>query len=309
MSFSQIFDVFSRRDKSPAKASKPLTPAFKNRVKKLCRETLQVSDFWDEIHRRLEYLHGMEIRAILPVRIGVGRELDVVEFLDNCNDEHFLDFIEMIFRFERLIETLRTAQNVKGLVGIINGFLELDELPYFLTQFVVSPSAPLPPSVLLNPSSYEHRIEAYPQIIRRENEVLHETAIEPTLTLLINPDFASANDEFLEALKDYRKGDYRDCVAKCGSSLESVMKVICDQKRWSHPRNADASVLLKTILSHTNLAPFFKSHIQIIPIIRNELSSAHGAGTQQRVISRHVANFVINSTASTILLLVEETNP
>ena len=86
------------------------------------------------------------------------------------------------------------------------------------------------------------------------------------------------------------------------------MKVICVRKGWSHPQNADATVLLKTILSPTNLEPFFKSHIQIILItLRNELSSAHGAGTKQRDISNQVALFVINSTASTILLLVEET--
>ena len=299
MDFSHIFGVFSRRDKSPDKASKPLTTEFKYRVLQLCVDTFEY-DFWGKVHRNLQYHLGRPIRSTKSVRVGLETQAHTLGFLKSCSDEHFLDFVELIFNGR--------PSGGSGLVESVNQFLDIDSLPYFLTDFVYSPRRYVPgpsPNVGNNASV----LEAHPQIIRRDSQVIHQYAIEPMLELLAKPGFSSANDEFLEALKDYRKGDYRDCVAKCGSSLESVMKVICVRKGWSHPQNADATVLLKTILSPTNLEPFFKSHIQIILIIRNELSSAHGAGTQQRVISKHVANFVINSTASTILLLVEETNP
>ncbi len=301
MDFSQVFGVFSRRDKSPGTASKPLTAQFRYRVVQLCVDKLMYYGFWPEIHSNLQYLHGMPVLSEQQRRAKIDRQSDVLEFLNSCSDEHFIDFVEMIFQSKAFRQSdMRERQSVKD----VNHFLRIDDLPYALTEFVREDvrddyygSEPL-----------VSKIVSHPKIIRRENEVLHEAAIEPALTLLTNPAFASANDEFLDALKDYRKGDYRDCVTKCGSSLESVMKVICDRKRWSHRGNADATVLLKTILTETGLPKFFLSHIQIIPIIRNELSSAHGAGTKQRDISKQVALFVINSTASTILLLVDETN-
>ena len=49
--------------------------------------------------------------------------------------------------------------------------------------------------------------------------------------LLRDKSFTSADQEFIEALEDYRKGDYGDCLTKCGSSLESTMKIICDRKK------------------------------------------------------------------------------
>ena len=183
--------------------------------------------------------------------------------------------------------------DLRELINNINTFLEVDDLPYYLTGFTVA----------------DDRIEAYPQIIRRDSEVLHETAIEPTLTLLSRPVFTSANEEFLDALKDFRDGDYRDCVVKCGSSLESVMKVICDRKGWPYQQTDAAAKLLDRILSKTTLDPFFEQPIMLIATIRNRLGKAHGAGTQQKAVSRHVASYVINATASAILLLVEETKP
>ena len=151
------------------------------------------------------------------------------------------------------------------------------------------------------------RVEAYPQIIRVENEVTYQTAIKPVLTLLANPAFREANREFLDALKDYRNDDYRDCVMNCGSCLESVMKIICEQKGW--PSQRDAGKLLNTVLSKTDLPKFLKQPLTQIATIRNELGSAHGAGVEPRDVAKHLAQYTINVTASTILLLVEATKP
>ena len=211
----------------------------------------------------------------------------------------------------------------------VNKFFNLDELPYPLTEFSISESRTLRPRVerflsrirprpkqLGSPIVSSHtqpqalpiripKIEAYPQIIRRESEVMYQTAIEPVLILLAGPAFREANREFLDALKDYRNGDYRDCVVDCGSSLESVMKIICEQKRW--PPQRDAGKLLNTILSRTDLPEFLKQPLIQTAVIRNELGSAHGAGAEPRTVAKHLAQYAINVTASAILLLVEET--
>ena len=43
------------------------------------------------------------------------------------------------------------------------------------------------------------------------------------------PHFEAANVEFRDALDEYRKGHYGDCLTKCCSSFESVMKSLCKQ--------------------------------------------------------------------------------
>ena len=108
------------------------------------------------------------------------------------------------------------------------------------------------------------------------------------------------------ALEDYRKGDLGDCVAKCGSAFESVLKIICEKKRWPYQQTDTAARLLATVLSRTTLDPFFEQPLLLIATIRNRRSTAHGAGVQPKSVSPQVARFALNATATAILLLVEE---
>ena len=317
MDFSSIFDVFSKRPQPPVKADRPLTREFRYRVLRLCTTTFpdrpfghalsRSADtiFWLEMYEKLSYLHG---RAKLAKITTGSLSEDAAVFLEDCDDYQFLDFIELIFKWQRLWDF---NINPHELLKNVNEFLEVDDLPYYLTEFVFSrpesPESELPPGVDLFPSFGQ--VMAYPQIIRRENEVIHQTVIEPTITLLNRPAFASANKEFLEALADYRQGDYGDCVAKCGSSFESVMKVICDRKKWPYKQTNTAETLLNIIFGKTGMESFFNQPIMLVATMRNRLSSAHGAGTEPRNVAKHLAQYTINATASAILLLVEETNP
>ena len=305
LSFSQIFSVFSRREKAAATVTKPLTQEFRFRVFQLCADTFFdefPSEFWAEMHRNLRYLHG---RPSLTGRRMDSEKVDVLTFLSQCSDEHFFDFIEFIFQsrsFQRLSYGIAADQFVND----INEFLRIDDLPYSLTGFVREEVQKE------NSSGGTFTIietVSYPQIIRRDSEALHQTAIQPTLTLLADAAFNSANQEFLDALGHYRKGEYADCMAKCGSSFESVMKVICDRKKWSYRQTDTAEPLLNIIIGKTGMESFFNQPIMLVATMRNRLSSAHGAGTQQRNVPEHRAQYAVNATASAILLLVHETNP
>src|SRR5204862_6479752 len=121
-------------------------------------------------------------------------------------------------------------------------------------------------------------LTAYPQIIDRGSHVTHVFTIEPALNLLKRPEFAAANAEFLEALTDYRKGDYGDCLTKCGSAFESVLKVICARKGWSYKQTDTAKTLINIVLSHTSLDTYFEPLLMVVSTLRNKLSTAHGAG-------------------------------
>lgn len=311
MDFSQTFGVYSRRNQDSLNAPAPLTHEFRNRVIHMCQNTFYFQ-FWREIHRELQVLRGRRFLSGQPREGLAFQRDDAVAFLNQCIDEHFLDFIELIFKTESFQnpesdssviaylerETLsrfsrEPTLHPSQLRDAINEFFRVDNLPYSLTDFVYS----------------GYSILTHPQIVRRDSEVLHETAIEPALTLLANPVFASANEEFLDALKDYRNGDHGDCVTKCASSFESVMKIICDRKRWSYQQSDTAAALLRNILPRTNLEPFFEQPMMLVATIRNRLGSSHGAGAESREVPPHVAQYAINATASAMLLLVRETNP
>lgn len=305
--FSQILDAYSRRNQPPVEPKKQLTEEFKYRLLLLCNEMFLdrergpaypshiISDhspFWADIYKKLQWLYGRE--NLSGDDTGFPKN-SVEAFLRQCPDENLLDFVEHIFRSEFI---LSDRIDKDKFVATINSFFEVDNLPYFLTAFVAT-----------RPRSLSIQVKQYPKIIRSENTVLHNSATKPVLTLLTGPAFNQANEEFLDALEDYRRGKYGDCVVKCGTSFESVMKVICDRKTWNYKQTDTASTLLSQIRSNSTLESFFEQPLILIATIRNRLSTAHGAGTQQRNVSRHVAQYTINATAAAILLLVEETNP
>jgi hypothetical protein len=150
------------------------------------------------------------------------------------------------------------------------------------------------------------RIAEFPRVIRKDSEVLHQNAIEPVLNLLNGFEFQNANNEFLKALEDFRKGDYGDCLTKCGSTFESVMKVLCDKNSISFKETDTASVLLKALLANGQLDQYWEQPLILIATLRNRLSSSHGAGTKPKKIPEHVATYAVNATASAILLLNSE---
>ena len=309
VNFSQIFSVFSKREKAPGTVSKPLTQEFRFRVFQLCADTFadnfygSSGEFWKELHRNLSYLHGRPSLAGEPMD---SARVDALTFLSLCSEEHFFDFIELIFKSSPYDRLLRSFNGVDQFVSDVNDFLRVDDLPYSLTEFVREEVQ----KENSNGATFTI-IEtiSYPQIIRRDSGAIHQTAIQPTLTLLANPVFKAANSEFLEALNHFRKGEHADCIAKCGSSFESVMKVICDRKKWPYQQSDTAEPLLKTIVDRTKMESFFHQPIMLVATMRNRLSSSHGAGVQVRRVPERRAQFVINATASAILLLVGETNP
>lgn len=291
MQFSELFKVFSKRVASQHKPDKVLTQSFRNRVFMRCRDLFQGTNFWHEIHTRLTYLHGRlrltNIRTESPVE-------DALAYLQSSADEHFLDFIEFIFHTQAYFHVSSRA----SLVEDINEFLIQDDLPYAITDFVWTKG---------HDGRYEtSTLTAYPQVIRKDSEVVYRYAVEPTLQLLHEPDFSAANKEFLEALEDFRKGDYGDCLTKCGSSFESVLKVICTRHKWPYRSTDTAAPLLKAVISNSGIEQFFEQPLILVATIRNKLSTAHGAGAASRNVTKAKAEYAISATATAILLVVAE---
>lgn len=297
--FEKLFDVFSRRVQSAVGVkTKPITNEFRNRVLMLLRDEVQhdFRGFLNKLHQKAAYLYGKFELSESPGR-NVP-ESDLLSFLSTCKDEHFLDVIELIFRSN--LPGITWPDN--ALIPGINKFFRIDDLPYHLTNYSTEEIH----SSFFEPSGIAIQIREYPRVIRKDSELLYQYAMEPTLTLLCGAEFKHANDEFLKALEDHRKGDYRDCLTKCGSAFESVMKVLCRKNSFQFKETDTASALLKTLLSNGQLDQFWEQPLILIATLRNRLSSSHGAGTQPKLISEHVAAYAINATASSILLLCSE---
>jgi len=249
------------------------------------------------MRKRLCYLVGS---GTLSDRPSVdSAEEDVWQFLWKCRDENFLDFIEFIFRIDAYHQL---SNDPDALVRDINEFLLVDDLPFALTPFVREKRT----EDFYGRPSEVCVISSYPQVVIRSNQVSYAVAVEPAIHLLRDASFAAAEKEFLGTLEDYRHRRYGDCLTKCGSALESTMKLICARKGWPYKETDTAATLLKIVLTRSGLESFFEQPLLTIATLRNRLSTSHGGGATPRSVSPQKARYAINATASAILLLVEE---
>lgn len=308
-----LFNIFSKRPEALTKTKHEIPETTRSRVLLWCRQLYSNSrtdlaiigrgdcsaEFWQEIHARLLMRTGR--LQLSQADRWSGQE--AVKYVYSCTGEEFLDFLEDIFSAETFFQV---STGDDKLVDEVNVLLQIDKLPYHLTHFVKETVQESAPGRYGSVRTVTYT-RAFPRVVMKENEVLHTMAVEPALTLLQQPHFLNANKEYLAALEDYRKGDLSDCIVKCCSAFESVLKVICDRKGWSYKQTDTASTLIKTVLSNSALDSYFESVLLIIATLRNRLSSAHGAGTIAKQPSRQVAQYALNATASAVVLLVQET--
>ncbi|QVM93151.1 hypothetical protein JYG34_09110 [Pseudomonas entomophila] len=292
-----IFNVFSRRKGNQSQPKKQLTEQFRQRTFMLIRDMGPgMGETLEFLHDKLSYLTG---RHNLSGNKNLSYADDAFNFLRTCSDPHFLDAIEYLVHQE--------GWNYIGgyhepVIDRLNEFLNIDDLPYFVTKPVWQTTEEMYRGELTRFTG----IREHAKVIPRENQAVHETAIEPALKLLRQPAFLNANSEFMAALEDFRHGKFGDCVTKCNSSYESVMKVICGQKGFGYSQGDTTSKLIRTIMEKTAMESFWEQPLMTVGTLRNKLSTSHGAGELQKVVPEHVAKYTLNMTASAIIFLHDQ---
>ncbi|MFI5342719.1 MAG: STM4504/CBY_0614 family protein [Chlamydiales bacterium] len=161
------------------------------------------------------------------------------------------------------------------------------------------------------------------QIIRVDSEFIHTEMVKPALKLLNKPEYAGAQNEFLNACEHYRNGRKKEVLNDCLRAFESLMKAICKKREWSYPSNATASKLIKICISHKLIPLFYQSKLESlqsffesgIPAIRNKLSG-HGQGEAIIEVPDCMVAHALHETASILILfdqaeteLIIESNP
>ena len=218
-------------------------------------------------------------------------------FLQEQDNEKALDVVEAIFR---LIEERKHSNK--------NSRLPYD---YRIPDSEVS--------IAINDLNFKfkengvgYRYESN-QIIRVDDEFIHDEVVKPALRILNQPQFAGAREEFMKAHEHYRKRDMKDALSSCLKAFESVMKAICDMRGWQYDKNTStAKDIIKICFDNELIPKFWESHYSSlrsllesgVPTGRNKLSG-HGQGTTPTSVPDYLATYMLHLTAATIVFLAE----
>ncbi len=150
------------------------------------------------------------------------------------------------------------------------------------------------------------------QIVRIDSEFVHSEVVLPALRILNRKQYAGARQEFLSAHKHYRKGETKEALNDCLKSLESVMKSICDKRKWAYGEGATASKLIGICFDNGLIPSFWQQQFGAlrslletgVPTARNRLGG-HGQGAAPKSVPGHVAGYVLHMTAAAVVFLAE----
>ena len=312
-----IFDVFSRRQQR-SKGEAPDVFQYEDIPHELRVQILHaLDDATQRVYQRTipQYPrprkggHRLLCQACLVLRreLGTGRlsedrrrsrplnesqttrlRVEFADFFQECDTEHVLDAIEVVMH---LIEE---ADRHRLLDYECNSRTVANEINARLLQHGVG---------------YQYESG---QIIVQGNSVMHAEAVKPALHLLSDPTFKGASEEFLKAHDHYRHERYQECLVDCLKTFESVMKIICDRKRWAYGQTDTASKLIEVCLSKGLVPTFTQQQLTSlrtllesgVPTLRNK-QAGHGQGAQKHDVPSHLARFALHATAAVVVLFVE----
>ena len=149
------------------------------------------------------------------------------------------------------------------------------------------------------------------KIVRIDSQFIHQEAVKPAFSLLSDPAYASAQDEFLTAHKHYRKGDNKEAIIGACKAFESTMKIICRKRGWAFGDNDTArkliGVCLKNGLVPLSLQDFMNGGLiktleSCVPTIRNDNAHPKEVPTE---VPDYLTSYVLHMTASIIVFLVK----
>ena len=150
------------------------------------------------------------------------------------------------------------------------------------------------------------------QIIRIDSEFVHSEVVRPALLILNQKRYAGARQEFLRAHEHYRKGNTKEALNECLKSLESVMKSICDKRKWRYDKRATANTLIGICFENKLIPSFWETQFAAlrtllesgVPTARNR-HGGHGQGATPKPVPGYIAGYVLHMTAAAAVFLAE----
>lgn len=240
-------------------------------------------------NRSWETIHSALCKEYGAFRLGkhAGTPLDqCVNLLREGSVDEALDIIELSFRFIDNVIREHRRYNVDIAIEELNARFKENGIGY---QYIGG------------------------EIIRSDSQYIHAEAVVPAIKLLWEEEFAGASEEFLEAHKYYREKKFKEAINYALNAFESVMKAICERKKWEcAEKDGSAKKLLDVLFKHNFIPDYlvnYFSHLKELlelglPTIRNR-EAAHGQGEVQKDIPEHLASYCLHLAASNIVFLVQ----
>ena len=153
----------------------------------------------------------------------------------------------------------------------------------------------------------------------RASEFLSKQVLSETESLLNRCGFSGPLQEFKDAFNRFINGDTKGSITASSSSFESTMKAVLAKEGVPLSGNETASQLIPLLEGQKYFLPFlqsminaFKSIMQGLATIRNNVSLAHGQGLTITQIENSYAEFALHLSGSFNLFIVKrylERNP
>lgn len=296
-----IHNLYSKRNKTPVDVF-----TYDELPKKL---KIQIVHLWTNFFTQLHEDYRKEIweviHSILSEEFGKTTLLadDLRRFYDSYRVEFYfeekanldecLDIIETVFKFIRNAKKNYRQRNYNEL-----------QLHYEAEQAVND----------LNTRFLENAVGftlEQGKIIHLDNELLHKEVTIPAFNLLNSTTFKNANDEFVSAHEHFRFKRNKECLVDCLKTMETTMKIICNENGWTYNQNDTAKTLIDTCFKNKLIPDYLQTQFSSlramlesgIPTLRNKLG-AHGQGIQKIKVPDHFANYMLHLTATTVQFLV-----
>lgn len=150
------------------------------------------------------------------------------------------------------------------------------------------------------------------KMIQVDSQWIHSEVVKSALSMLSDPMYEGANEEFLRAHDHYRAERYKECLNDCLKAFESSIKAICETRGWTYNDGDTISHLIRIIFDKELIPAFMQSHFSGlrstleagVPTLRNKLSG-HGQGSKEVTVPEYMAAYALHLTASNILLLAK----
>ncbi len=294
-----IQDTYSKRNKklSDVYAYEILSDKLKNQVAYIWKDFFSqlesdiFSSVWKYIYSNLCREHG---EKTLANSYGIHYWDAVEEYFDKLtNIDKCLDVIEMVFyNIERTPEIIQKVMFIT-FAGDYKPEQAIKDLNARFSE---------------NDMGYAFEDK---RIVRIDNNLLHREVIISTIHFLSTQTFKNANDEFMSAHEHFRHHRHKECLADCLKSLETTMKIICNENGWNYDKKDNASKLIERCINNRLVPDFLLSHFTSlrtslesgVPTIRNKLGG-HGQGTNKIIVPDHLASYMLYLTGTTINFLV-----
>lgn len=297
-----IFNVFSKRQRQlrgevpDVYTYNSIPQALRTQIIHIIRDALGKKDRSGKVRQVYEVVHDILAReyGVFSLSDTGDKEDDLVKFfLTTADHEKALDVVEVFFKA------------IERVCGDYNSYRAWVENIKATPEEAVAE---------LNARFLEHgigyRYESQ-EIIRVDSEFLHAEAVKPALVLLRDKDYQGANEEFLKAHEHYRHNRNEETLNECLKALESTLKGICHKRKWTYSEKDTANKLLDICFNAGLIPQYLQSEFtglrvtleSGVPTTRNK-QGGHGRGVQPRNVPQHLAGYILNLTASSIVFLI-----